>query len=167
MGSRAEDAAMYAKSRKVTSGLNSAIRNLERKIKDIDEISGELGYDMAYEKLLQQPEFADEAQARIDAERQKMQRIRDDVAASQGGATAGAAAASAGAKGKGAKKDRSNPRTASTQIVGLNHAAKEKRMLRDGGSGPGELKFHRQPDNKFDANAIGVWGCSPRGPVPC
>ena len=74
---RAEDAAMYAKSRKVTSGLNSAIRNLEKKIKDIDEISGELGYDMAYEKLLQQPEFADEAQARIDAERQKMQRIRD------------------------------------------------------------------------------------------
>ena len=68
---------MYAKSRKVTSGLNSAIRNLEKKIKDIDEISGELGYDMAYEKLLQQPEFADEAQARIDAERQKMQRIRD------------------------------------------------------------------------------------------
>ena len=77
MGTRAEDAAMYAKSRKVTSGLNSAIRNLEKKIKDIDEISGELGYDMAYEKLLQQPEFADEAQARIDAERQKMQRIRD------------------------------------------------------------------------------------------
>ena len=29
-------------------------------------------------------------------------------------------------------------------------------MLRDGGSGPGELKFQRQPDNKFDANAIGV-----------
>ena len=77
MGTRAEDAAMYAKSRKVTSGLNSAIRNLEKKIKDIDEISGELGYDMAYEKLLQQPEFADEAQARIDAEKQKMQRIRD------------------------------------------------------------------------------------------
>ncbi len=60
MGTRAEDAAMYAKSRKVTSGLNSAIRNLEKKIKDIDEISGELGYDMAYEKLLQHPEFADE-----------------------------------------------------------------------------------------------------------
>ena len=77
MGSRAEDAAMYAKSRKVTNGLNSAIRNLERKIKDIDEISGELGYDMAYEKLLQQPEFADEAQARIEQERRKMQRIRD------------------------------------------------------------------------------------------
>ncbi|CAH0371194.1 unnamed protein product [Pelagomonas calceolata] len=77
MGTRAEDAAMYAKSRKVTSGLNSAIRNLEKRIKDIDEISGELGYDMAYEKLLQQPEFADEAQARIDAEKQKMQRIRD------------------------------------------------------------------------------------------
>ena len=29
-------------------------------------------------------------------------------------------------------------------------------MLRDGGSGPGELKFQRQADNKFDANAIGV-----------
>ena len=77
MGSRAEDAAMYAKSRKVTNDLNGAIRNLEKKIKDIDEISGELGYDMAYEKLLQQPEFADEAQARIEQERQKMQRIRD------------------------------------------------------------------------------------------
>ncbi len=77
MGTRAEDAAMYAKSRKVTSGLNSAIRNLEKRIKDIDEISGELGYDMAYEKLLQQPEFADEAQARVEQERRKMQRIRD------------------------------------------------------------------------------------------
>ena len=68
---------MYAKSRKVTSDLNGAIRKLEKDIKDIDDISGALGYDMAYEKLLQQPEFADEAQARIDAEKQKMQRIRD------------------------------------------------------------------------------------------
>jgi len=71
-----ETAEMYARSQEITRGMTSVIRNLEKDIRLIDEMSG-TGNDVAYEKLLQQPEFAEEARARVEAEQQKMQKIRD------------------------------------------------------------------------------------------
>ena len=76
--------------------------------------------------------------------------LTDEATALGGGGGGGATVGVAAAAG------RERVRSVRTEIVGVNHSAKEGHMVRDGGSGPRELRFVRDPSNKYDANAICV-----------